>query len=1399
MRKNYIAAITLSIVFFPLAAVRAQIKPNGDTAIQLSLPSIPSAYSSGNNINYIRTWEPKKAATDTSASSLNDTTKFKRATAYFDGLGRPLQTVIKSSNFDGSRDMVSVNLYDQYGRETKQYLSYPASGSNGKFRLNPYAEQRSFYNTNFSDQTAFGKTDFEGSPLNRPLKTMAPGNSWAGANRGVTQAMGVNKTNDSVKMVTIGYTSGATPSFGSSYAAGELIKDSVSDEHGKLIITYKDREGRVVLKKVQLADSPGSAYVGWLSTYYIYDDFGRLRYVVQPKGVEWLWVNSWSFGASGGTTVKNELCFIYEYDAEGRMITKKVPGSGIVYMCYDKRNRPVFTQDSLLRSKNKWLVTFYDRLNRPDSTALYSNSQTRSQLQAVLDTITANNPVPTISSGSLTMLTYTYYDSYTMPGSGTFSQTQVNTAMAAVSPGDEVPDTLAKTDLTRGLVTGARVRMLDSTIFLKTTTFYDTKGHVLQTQSSNHKGGTDSVSIVYSFTGKTLSSYLEHNNPAAALAGTQNTKITTRNIYNNSYLLHTENKINSESWKRIVKMEYDSLGKPKKKMMGDSLSNFFVNMDYNIRGWLTGINKTAYGNLESGSISSTDFYGAIFSEVLFYNYGYTKQNYNGNISGIKWANATDKQARSFGYDYDNANRLKQADFTQKNGSSWNVSAGIDYSLALIRYDANGNILNLNQKALKLGSSSTIDQMRYDYASNSNKLMRVTDTASDPATTLGDFKDGANGSDDYSYDGNGSMTLDNNKDISSITYNYLSLPDTITVTGKGTIVYSYDAAGNKLRKKVTEGSVVTNIDYLSGFMYRKDTLESTGHEEGRIRYAKKYYLNGDSAYKWQYDYFYKDHLGSIRAIVTEQKDSSNYAATFELANRTKETQLFNNITETAVATSGITGYPGSGSYASGLNGYSKKIGASISLKVMAGDTVDIGTQYWYPSSSSGTSGSPENMATSLSGFLTQNVPGLSSGKATSSTLTGAGILSTAVSSFLGTRNTDDVLGDGLANAYLNWVLLDEQFKFVPEGSGYMRVSGQQSYMQTLANTGISIPKSGYFYVYLSNESPEPVYFDNLTINHYSGPLTETADYTAWGLEMKMLSSKAFGRLENKLKYNGKEEQKKEFSDGSGLEWLDYGARMYDNQVGRWIHIDVKSEKFMQLSPYTYAGNNPIYFTDPDGKDLKPSTEFKNSEYNAVYEKLKTSNSVYKEYVVDRFDNNADFHYTLDIKQRNQDPVHKNAAASTFEYEDKRVRPFGSPILHSESESNFFKFGESIPVLNGEKMEIMGMNTMGRVLNLLHEGMHAFLISKAGTEGAGENDIAAGEISYRQDIEKGLKEYNMQNNLGFSDNQLEDLSYLGLQGSNEFNSHFKLDRKANDYGERQAAIVRNLEKLIYTEKK
>jgi RHS repeat-associated protein len=107
-------------------------------------------------------------------------------------------------------------------------------------------------------------------------------------------------------------------------------------------------------------------------------------------------------------------------------------------------------------------------------------------------------------------------------------------------------------------------------------------------------------------------------------------------------------------------------------------------------------------------------------------------------------------------------------------------------------------------------------------------------------------------------------------------------------------------------------------------------------------------------------------------------------------------------------------------------------------------------------------------------------------------------------------------------------------------------------------------------------------------------------------MAGISSKAAGSLTNRYKYNGKEEQRQEFSDGSGLEWLDFGARMYDNQIGRWHTQDPHVNRYLPLSPYSAFADNPINIMDPDGRDIIGQTKddakkFKEDIYKVLADK------------------------------------------------------------------------------------------------------------------------------------------------------------------------------------------------------
>src|SRR5439155_15314425 len=278
-----------------------------------------------------------------------------------------------------------------------------------------------------------------------------------------------------------------------------------------------------------------------------------------------------------------------------------------------------------------------------------------------------------------------------------------------------------------------------------------------------------------------------------------------------------------------------------------------------------------------------------------------------------------------------------ADFNQYTSGSFSKSAGIDFSMSNLSYDANGNILSMDQRGWKIGGSVTIDSLAFTYNINSNKLLNVLDRKNDTATKLGDFRSSktymtALGNNkttsviDYTYDVNGNLTLDNNKDISYIHYNYLNLPDSIVVTNKGNIKYVYDEFGIKLKKITTEGSTVTTTLYLFG-NFVNDTLQFLPQEEGRVRFNV-----ADTTL--QYDYFFKDHLGNVRMILTEQQKTDAYpVASLETTPLPTERLYYSKVDSGRVNKSTVSGYPtdtytNPNDYIQKINGSGVKVGTGI---------------------------------------------------------------------------------------------------------------------------------------------------------------------------------------------------------------------------------------------------------------------------------------------------------------------------------------------------------------------------------------------------------------------------------------------------------------------------------------
>ena len=545
---------------------------------------------------------------------------------YSDGLGRPTQQIAlgQSSNH---WDVIQPVVYDELGRPHKQYLPYTKSNG-GNYDASFETNQDVYYKTQANIAHSlypYSETVFEASPLSRVLEQSAPGADWqlgSGHTQTIKQRLNLASEVHHWKVVN-----GVSIHQGT-YLEATLMVGEATDEHQNTSMIYTDQLGRKILEKRQLGANE------WAQTYFIYDDFGRLSYVIPPNAVKQMQTTQ-NFQVS---SLSEEELFIYQYNKRGLPIAKKVPGADWHYLIYDDYNRPVLIQDGNLRLQGKWHFTKYDAFERVILSGIYTPPATQ---QAMIANAQLTGLIPTSSlpmfekrmdnaigyssyafpSTDIEVLMIFYYDDYDFDGNGIADFTYIDppnkmkNQIEQVSGGSLVKSNTASgvtisywnlpTVYNRGKLTGSKTRILGSNDWITSASFYSEYGRVLQTQTTNHLSGTDVADMSYGFDGLLLKSHLKH------IAFGNTIEVFNQFDYDHAgRLLAGWEQHNNGELTQLSEKRYNELGQLIENNLGiqnDGTNLQSVDFAYNIRGWMTHINNADLSN-DKDIVIDTDGY-----------------------------------------------------------------------------------------------------------------------------------------------------------------------------------------------------------------------------------------------------------------------------------------------------------------------------------------------------------------------------------------------------------------------------------------------------------------------------------------------------------------------------------------------------------------------------------------------------------------------------------------------------------------------------------------------------------------------------------------------------------------------------------------------------------------------
>lgn len=795
------------------------------------------AQDSGSN------WIKTRTAISETGTTITDIT-------YYNGLGLPSQTMNVRASVN-EYNIVTPIVYDALLRsDATAYLPYEATYSDetGLPNSTAISDQQTFYEERYGHdyQRSFTEKVYEASPLGRVRKQALPGYM---KDFEVVYTEFDYRTNDTdeVRWLAVGI-DGELVCEGC-HDAGMLSCTVTTDPDGHVVQSFTDGQGRTLLSRTFDDDEP-------IDTYSVYDDYGRLRWVVTPEG-SYLLSDSQTFEKEDDFAEK--YCYVYTYNDRGLMTEKRMPGREAEYMRYDEGDRLRVSQDGNLRAKKQWISYSYDALGRLQEQSLAAEIEwtpVRPLVEIIGEPIEFLEPPYLGSSVPLRKYVYDSYPSEVQAAGLGFQPIEGLTATDGES---------LRYDNATGSLTYEKLAVLANdtiTGYHQRAYYYDYKGRLIQTVERDTEDGILCTSQRYDFVGNLIAQRESY----ADADGTIDDRIDRSYTYDDRGRLLSETTQVNGGERAVVGYEYDELGRLAARRLGEGTSAIAEQSEYDIRSWLT---KKS-------------------SELFSMSLGHS---YTGNITSWQWQHKGDPSGdgpqNRYNFTYDDLARLTNTDqYVNGELNKQNVER-------FLTYDRNGNLLTL----IRYADGVQFSNRQYTYIGNRLDRMEkdkviawdeievhpggpaivvpekvtedngtaalaagvIIDTSAvvhpvDPGDIIDIIKRSR-----YAHDRNGNLTYDMELET-NFAYNSLNLLEKAMRNDTIVAKYSYLADGTKLTAVNADNC---GFAYRGSFTYRADAggdrvFESTPFGGGRIV--------GTVDDETEVRYFLTDHLGSVRAVV-----------------------------------------------------------------------------------------------------------------------------------------------------------------------------------------------------------------------------------------------------------------------------------------------------------------------------------------------------------------------------------------------------------------------------------------------------------------------------------------------------------------------------------------------------